>query len=159
MTEAPHALADHGTARPLAFRSSKLLLFSATLTVTTVDLASKAWATSTLEQQSIDLPGPLDLRLGHNTGVAFSFLASVPPAVIVALTSILAVTLLIAAAQRRVPVVPVALIAGGAIGNIIDRIDGGSVVDMFYTRFWPTFNVADIAITSGVIVWLHRYAQ
>jgi signal peptidase II len=41
---------------------------------------------------------------------------------------------------------------GGAIGNLIDRLRFGSVIDMFYVRFWPVFNVADSAIVCGVVL-------
>jgi len=49
----------------------------------------------------------------------------------------------------------VALLSGGAIGNLVDRIRLGAVVDFFDFRIWPIFNVADIAIVLGVglIVW------
>ena len=48
-----------------------------------------------------------------------------------------------------------ALFLGGAIGNLIDRIEIGLVVDFFDFRIWPIFNVADIAICVGVglIIW------
>lgn len=48
-----------------------------------------------------------------------------------------------------------ALFAGGAIGNLIDRTLNGVVVDFFDFRIWPVFNVADIAICTGVglIIW------
>lgn len=134
-------------------------LVSITLVVVTVDLLSKIWASSALQDGPVNLPGPLDLRLGHNSGVAFSFLAFAPPAVIIVLTSAFSIGLVIAAFQDRVPLVPAALIGGGAIGNVIDRIENGSVVDMLYTSFWPTFNLADVAITSGVVLWLLSYGR
>lgn len=48
-----------------------------------------------------------------------------------------------------------ALFVGGAVGNLIDRAENGMVVDFFDFRFWPIFNVADIAICVGVglIIW------
>ncbi|HWR41305.1 MAG TPA: signal peptidase II [Patescibacteria group bacterium] len=45
----------------------------------------------------------------------------------------------------------ITLMAGGAVGNVIDRIKTGYVVDFFDFRIWPVFNIADIAIVSGVI--------
>lgn len=56
----------------------------------------------------------------------------------------------------RIPVqflwlrIGISLLAGGAVGNVIDRIRTGYVVDFFDFRIWPVFNVADIAIVSGV---------
>ncbi|MFQ5795953.1 MAG: signal peptidase II [Candidatus Bipolaricaulia bacterium] len=49
--------------------------------------------------------------------------------------------------------VPLAIILGGALGNLIDRIQFGYVVDFFDFRFWPVFNVADSAILIGA-VWI-----
>lgn len=119
------------------------------LSVAAADLLSKVWASHALKKRAIDLPGPLDLRLAHNSGVAFSFLAAAPPVVIVALTSLVAIASLMATDRGGLPLVGGALIAGGAIGNIVDRIEGGSVVDMLHTSFWPTFNAADVAISCG----------
>ena len=50
------------------------------------------------------------------------------------------------------PWLAAALTAGGALGNVIDRIQGGSVVDMLHTGWWPTFNLADVFICIGVAV-------
>ncbi len=44
----------------------------------------------------------------------------------------------------------ISLLAGGAVGNVIDRVQTGYVVDFFDLRIWPVFNVADIAIVTGV---------
>lgn len=46
----------------------------------------------------------------------------------------------------------IGLMTGGAIGNVIDRIKTGLVVDFFDFRIWPVFNIADIAIVSGVSI-------
>lgn len=50
----------------------------------------------------------------------------------------------------------IALTVGGAIGNLIDRVTKGKVVDFFDFRIWPIFNIADIAITvgAGCILWI-----
>ncbi len=50
----------------------------------------------------------------------------------------------------------VALICGGALGNLIDRIYLGSVIDFIHLSFWPAFNVADIAVTIGAILLVYR---
>ena len=120
-----------------------------TLAVAAVDLASKAWASQALPGRPMDLPGPLDLRLGYNRGIAFSFLTDLPVTVIVILTSLVVVALVIAAARGSAPLLPAGLVLGGALGNLIDRTHNGSVVDMLHTSFWPTFNLADIAICAG----------
>lgn len=124
------------------------------LTVAVVDLASKVWASGALRNDLKDLPGPLDLRLGYNRGIAFSFLTDVPVAVIVILTALVAVALVVAAARGSAPPLPASLILGGALGNLIDRTHNGSVVDMLHTSFWPTFNLADVAICAGAALWV-----
>lgn len=124
------------------------------LTVGAVDLASKMWASRALLQRPMDLPGPLDLRLGYNRGIAFSFLTDMPVAVIVILTSLIAVALAVAAARGSAPLLPAGLIQGGALGNLVDRTHNGSVVDMLQTSFWPTFNLADVAICTGAALWV-----
>lgn len=56
----------------------------------------------------------------------------------------------------------IALMAGGAVGNVIDRIKTGYVVDFFDFRIWPVFNIADIAIVTGVsfiIFYLLYFSQ
>lgn len=124
------------------------------LAVVAVDLASKMWASRALRQRPVDLPGPLDLHLGYNRGIAFSFLTDIPVAVIVILTSLIAVALAVAAAWGSAPLLPAGLILGGALGNLIDRTHNGSVVDMLHTSFWPTFNLADVAICTGAALWV-----
>ncbi len=58
-------------------------------------------------------------------------------------------------AQPKLLQTGVAIMAGGAVGNLIDRITIGKVVDFLDFRFWPVFNIADIAICvgAGLIVW------
>lgn len=122
--------------------------------VVAVDLASKAWASQALPGRPVDLPGPLDLRLGHNRGIAFSFLTDLPVTVIVILTSLVVAGLAIAATRGSAPLLPAGLILGGALGNLVDRTHNGSVIDMLHTSFWPTFNLADIAICTGAALWV-----
>ena len=50
--------------------------------------------------------------------------------------------------------IPTGLLLGGAIGNIIDRLASGEVTDWIKIPLWPAFNIADIAITAGVIALL-----
>ena len=131
-----------------------LPLIGVTLLITLADLGTKVWASAELRGSGTNLPGPLDLRLSHNAGIAFGVFESVPSIIIVVLTGAVAATVLIAGARGSAPFVPCALIAGGAIGNVVDRLQAGSVVDMLHTSFWPTFNLADVFITSGVALWL-----
>jgi signal peptidase II len=102
----------------------------------------------------------------HNPGGAFGFMARQGPGVRAFLflaVSFLAILLLFYL-YRKIPITHrwlsagLALIMGGAIGNLIDRVRFGEVVDFldFYigTHHWPAFNVADSAVTVGIIVLL-----
>src|SRR5437763_13426195 len=103
------------------------------------------------EQQSL-LPG-VHLVHVHNTGVAFGVLsgggAIVLAATLLALAALIAYFVL--HPGRRGLWVPTGLLLGGAIGNLIDRLMHGSVTDFIKLPHWPAFNVADMAITFGVI--------
>lgn len=98
------------------------------------------------------LPG-VHLVHVHNTGVAFGVLSG--GGAIVLICTLLALAALIVYfvlhPGRRGLWVPTGLLLGGAIGNLIDRLLHGSVTDWIKLPDWPAFNVADIAITFGVI--------
>jgi signal peptidase II len=106
--------------------------------------------------------GLLSLTLVMNTGLAFGLLGGLPAAWrwLVALLSIVALVVLARVAMRVLagggwPArLSVALIFGGAVGNLIDRARFGAVVDFVDAHYrgyhWPAFNVADSAITIGV---------
>lgn len=116
------------------------------------DLALKVWASSALRVRTIELPGPLDLQLGHNSGVAFGRLGDAPPWAIITITAVVTIGLWVAAARGALPAVPALLVASGATANVLDRLEAGSVVDLFHTGWWPTFNLADIYITGGAVL-------
>jgi signal peptidase II len=104
------------------------------------------------------------LRLVHyrNTGVAFDFLSGAGVIVLV-VTGLALLALLVAFARdpgRRGLWLPTGLLLGGAIGNLLDRIIDGSVTDFIKFPDWPAFNVADVAITLGVIalLWVLEFA-
>jgi len=91
----------------------------------------------------------------HNTGAAFGML---PQAGIVFafVQAIVAVALVIW--YDRLPVrhllvrIAVGLVSAGAVGNLIDRLHTGYVVDFLHFHFWPIFNLADSAVVAGVVV-------
>jgi signal peptidase II len=102
-------------------------------------------------EQSL-LPG-VHLVHVHNTGVAFGFLSG-GGAVVLACTLVALAALVfyfLRHPARRGLWVPTGLLVGGAIGNLIDRLLNGSVTDFIKLPHWPAFNVADIAITVGVV--------
>lgn len=106
------------------------------------------------------IPGFFNLTYVRNRGAAFGMLAGVPGIwrsaffIVVTVIAIAAIVLLIRKTSERLLVAAFSLIAGGALGNLIDRIRYGEVVDFidWYVRshHWPTFNVADSAISVGV---------
>lgn len=143
-------MTSDATPSPRALREGRRVLAAVTLAVIAVDLATKAWASAALDGNGIDLPGPLDLRLAYNRGVAFSLFNDVPVGATIAITAAVTAVLAVAAWRGHLPTVPAGLILGGAIANLLDRLQGGSVVDLLYTSWWPTFNLADAFLTIGV---------
>ena len=141
--------ADKAGTIPRTTRHSRRILVTTAAVAIIVDLATKVWATTALSEEGIDLPGPLDLRLAYNRGVAFSLFDGAPPVVMIALTGAVTVVLGLMAWRGVLPAVPAGLMLGGAVANLLDRLVGGSVVDVLHTGWWPTFNVADSFITVG----------
>jgi len=128
------------------------LLVSATVITVLVDIASKVWAVRVLNDRDMEIGGSLSLRLAYNDGVAFSIGRTLPTWLLLLATFAVAAALLVAGWRGAlVPPVVVGLLVGGAIANFLDRLVGGSVVDMIYLSWWPTFNLADVAITTGAI--------
>jgi signal peptidase II len=114
------------------------------------DLLTKVIGSAVLAGSPVDLPGPLDLRLVHNTGVAFGVGSALPAGAMVALTAAVAVVVAVLAARGALgSPLAAGLVGGGALANVVDRLAGGSVVDVFDLGWWPTFNVADVCITVG----------
>jgi signal peptidase II len=98
------------------------------------------------------IPGILWLTPVRNTGVAFGLLAGLSPAVTVLAALTLFVVLFYNRGRRsgsRMERAGIALMAGGAAGNLLDRIRLGFVVDYLDLRVWPVFNLADVAIVLG----------
>ena len=98
----------------------------------------------------------LDLVHTRNTGVAFGALAG--GGAIVTVVIVLALVALLAYfathVHRPLAWLPTGMLLGGALGNVIDRVRDGAVTDFVKFPHWPAFNVADTAITLGVITLL-----
>lgn len=126
-----------------------------------LDQGLKLWASAqlTLHGAAVPLLGSLlGLRLTHNFGAAWSsfsgqrLLLIALPAVIVAAVVVLAAKKIV---RHPLGKLACALIAAGGIGNLIDRVAAGYVVDMLYFPFWtsyPTFNLADVCIVLGAVM-------
>ncbi len=128
--------------------------------VVAADQITKVWAVAALEGEPVSVIGEfLELRLTRNPGAAFSsFTGGGRFLAVVAILIVVVVAVTLPQAARRFEQVSLALILGGAVGNLLDRffrgegILDGAVVDFIDLSFWPTFNVADSAISVGVVV-------
>jgi signal peptidase II len=104
-----------------------------------------------------DLILGVDLVHVRNSGIAFGFLEDGGALLIVgAVLALVALTAFFLSHTGR-PLVwlPTGLLLGGAVGNLIDRADRGSVTDFVKLPHFPAFNVADMAITFGVIALIY----
>jgi signal peptidase II len=157
------------------YRPSTVFLVVVTIISAAADLASKWWAKANLSGVDKTKPRSLEVIANHfdfiytlNPGGAWSFLRSLPENLrrpFFLFVSSAAIVFIISVYRRLHPDqwamrwgLPLAL--GGAIGNLVDRIRYGSVIDFidWYTTYkgrevhWPTFNVADVAIVVGVLL-------
>ncbi|MEK7439071.1 MAG: signal peptidase II [Pseudomonadota bacterium] len=137
--------------------------YALALLVVLLDQLSKYWVSTSLHYgEARAYGGFFNLVLVHNRGAAFSFLASAAGwqrgfFIAIALVAIVIISLLLARhARDKLFCLSLALILGGAIGNVIDRIALGYVVDFLDFHFsgwhWPAFNLADSAITAGAVL-------
>ncbi len=136
-------------------------IFAAILVTALADQFTKAAALSALSigNPVAVLPG-VNLTLGFNTGASFGLLGGMMagrPLLMIALTGAITLAIAVTAFRARhgLERTGFALIVGGALGNIADRLRQGMVTDFIdlYWRdwHWPAFNVADVAITSGAL--------
>lgn len=130
--------------------------------VVLLDQAAKALVENRLVPgEHVEVLGPLDLTLAHNRGVAFG-LASGGGATLIAITiaALLFVGVLFARNPTRKGMwVAVGLLAGGALGNLADRVRTDAVTDYVAFLSWPPFNLADAAITFGVLALALSYLR
>lgn len=126
-----------------------------------LDQASKWLAVQHLQLgQSVALPGHLFyLTLVYNPGAAFGIFAHATPFLIALTLGVLAAVWVYRdeiACQSTLLKLGLTLSLAGAVGNLIDRIRLGYVIDFIDVRIWPVFNVADCGIVGGVILlfWL-----
>lgn len=131
-----------------------------------LDLWTKRIATESLTlYRPLELTSWLNMTLAHNYGAAFSFLSDAGgwqrwlfTGLALGVTLVLLVWLVRLPAQQKLTGAALGLLIGGAVGNLIDRIINGYVVDfidVYYLDWhWPAFNIADSAITCGVVLLL-----
>ena len=141
-------------------RTYRLLLLSVAAVVLLADQLTKLWALRELADGSIHLFWTIQLRLVFNQGTAFGLGSSLAPVITVAavVVSLLLLRLTWSTTRRSVALLAGAVF-GGALGNLGDRafrgdgFFGGSVVDFVDPQWWPVFNVADAAISVGVVLF------
>lgn len=145
-----------------------LIFFPTAFLVVALDQLTKSYVTAgiLLHESFTVVEGFLNITYVRNPGAAFGFLAHASPMLrfvfFVAIT-VLAVGLIlyyVAKSEKEEPrlILALSLILGGALGNLIDRLRFGVVVDFidvyFKTYHWPAFNIADSAISLGAFFML-----
>ena len=142
---------------------SKWLSLSALIIV--LDQLSKVWITNHFAYgESLAVLSIFNLVLTHNTGAAFSFLHDAGGmqrwlfSIIAIVASVWIVWLLRRHSAQTLFALALSLILGGALGNLIDRIAYGYVVDFLHVHwnehYFPAFNLADSAITCGAFLMI-----
>ena len=133
--------------------------------VVALDLLTKYWIQINLAYgEHVPVTSFFDLVLYHNEGAAFSFLAGAGGwqrflfSGIAVIASLIIVHLLRKHPERGLFCLGLSLVLGGALGNLYDRVTLGYVVDFLFLHYqkfyWPAFNVADSAISCGVVLLL-----
>ena len=141
-------------------RSDAVILVGVATFVGVIDQLTKFVLTSTIGSSRLAsrvevVDGWLGLEYTENRGAAFGLFSGLAPIITGVSIAILASLLLYFFRQARPPLwqtVATGAIAGGALGNLVDRVRLGHVIDFVSVGPWPNFNVADSAITSGVLV-------
>ena len=131
-----------------------------------LDQVSKLAVSGSMQlYQSIKIMPYFNLTYVHNTGAAFSFLSDAGgwqrwffAGLAVIISTVMVVWLSRLKSHETLLAVALSLVLGGAIGNLIDRLAYGYVIDFldvyYQSRHWPAFNIADSAITLGVVLML-----
>ena len=141
-----------------AVRAAVARAAATALAAAAIDQGSKQIVVHALERgESNNVFIGLDVTNSRNTGVAFGALQGGGIVVAVVIGLSLAALVAYFALNATLPWLwlPVGLILGGALGNLIDRVRLGAVVDFIDPVFWPAFNLADASIVVGVLALLY----
>ncbi len=126
--------------------------------VVAVDQGTKALATSLVDRgERVEVLPFLAFENVRNKGVAFGLGDDISAVVVGATVVVLLGLLVFLASRSRTgwPIwLPAALLIGGALGNLADRVRDGAVIDFIDLPLWPTFNLADVSIVVGVLLLL-----
>ncbi len=141
------------------------LALAAAAAVALVDQLSKWWIVERVMDppRALEVTGFFNLMLIYNRGVSFGILdseAALLPWVLsgLAVAIVIGLVVWLRHIEGRWPGIAVGLIVGGAVGNVVDRLRLGAVIDFLDLHWagfhWPAFNLADSAITVGVALLL-----
>jgi signal peptidase II len=155
---------DKSKASPGKYRGKLRLFLIVAALVVALDQLSKLWINTNRPQTEL-LPGFLDLVYVENTGAIFGLFHSHTELFIVlgiAVSVIILVFLHYFPPATNVGMVSFALILSGAVGNLIDRIRLGYVIDFIIIHVqelfrWPAFNIADAALTVGILTLIYYF--
>ena len=141
-----------------------LIIFSIIIFTFFLDLITKNYALSSLIiNHSISINNFLNFTLAFNHGAAFSFLSNAGGwqrwfFILFSVIVILIITYILVK-EKNSQYIAFSFVIGGAIGNLYDRILYGYVIDFiefhYNSFYWPIFNIADIAISIGIILLLY----
>ncbi len=126
--------------------------------VLALDQITKAIVRNEIERgEQIDLALGFHLVHTRNSGIAFGLFSGggALVAIVAAIALICLLAFFFTHLGRRLVWLPTGLLIGGAAGNLVDRAVHGSVTDFVDPPYWPAFNVADAAITIGVLTLLY----
>jgi signal peptidase II len=155
---------DRAPREPRTLRPTRrpLLIAGLVVGIVLLDQLTKAWVVAALSDGPQSIIGDtVEFRLSRNPGGAFSLLTGFTP--LLAVLAVIVAVVLVRVAQRMtdpVMIVALSLVLGGAVGNLLDRIFRspgflrGEVVDFVRIGAFPSFNVADSAITIGAVLLL-----
>ena len=141
-----------------------VVFFFIGLVIVFADQLNKTWIRANLATgQSLFDIGFLRITHIHNTGAAFGlFPDQTFVLTVVAFIGVTVVLLCVFLSRRRLPVLDnmlsksaLGLVLGGTVGNLVDRLRFGYVTDFIDFKVWPVFNIADSAVTVGVIIFAY----
>jgi signal peptidase II len=161
----PTAAPGIGADEPAGWsRRRGVLVLGIVLGVALLDQLTKTWAVAELDDGPLSIIGSdVELHLSRNTGSAFSLFQGFTP--LLAILAVVLAVVLVRAVRRTddlVILIALSLVLGGAVGNLFDRVARspgfleGAVIDFVRVGSFPTFNVADAAITIGAVLLVAR---
>ncbi len=137
----------------------RFVIFAAfAIVVVALDQGTKAWAHTLTPGPHTVIDGFWEWQLAYNDGAAFStFTGQAAGRIVLSILAIVAVIAIGVAAVKttqRMRGIAYGVVAGGALGNLIDRLRDGAVTDFvrwrIHDHLWPIFNVADVALIVGI---------